>query len=257
MNTSAQDVGLDYVITGIEYNISLVKDVKVDYLVEAQTGKDIAEHTCTWVSKGEKEYLETKMYVGGNLELRDEASFDGQKGMTLNHSGRNKSGVISAEKPSPIVDRFNPRSLYGSVWHKDLITELKNGSVHLLPQESVSGVPCYVLQGKADEPGEFYYKIWIDPDRGFRPLRIEWLVNSRLVARTSDITLSQVTKDIWFPTVVTREIFDSKGNLYETDRMTVNSISVNQGQPDDAFALKYESGTDVWDKIANVGYTLP
>jgi hypothetical protein len=227
-------VSAEFVINGMEYSESLVRDVHATFM------RKITYESCTdttefeWTMKGNKHRLRQ---ITENKHKYVE-TYDGQY---LRHfrlspnrgSIREKFG-LGGEK-TPDVFGFH-------VYNIPVGEFLKVYNAKLFPEtERIDGHECYVIEAigpcphkmpflSEDVRPEVKVKVWVDPKRGFRPVQLEkGLVEKRIQPVYHKIQLRDFGNGIWFPVEGERV---SAGLVTE---LTVQDIEINQGVSDQLF----------------------
>ena len=136
---------------------------------------------------------------------------------------------------------------------------LSNGQTVLLPEkEIVEQSQCYVVHLKSiGEPNEHVgYKIWLDPEQGFLPRKIEIWSSGQVRAVIGPITLQRFGEGIWFPV---RAEFTSYLTSGESKRYSIEieQIRINEGLDESIFIPVFESGMTVYDEQLGSSYVVP
>ncbi len=281
----------------------------------------------TWGYAGGKEFYEGEMISGKSALLGrhgehgtnyseqvldragvsvEKKAFDGQKAYMYRQDslGKVKTGLVGSLRPEEFSATMTPRSLLGYD-AKDLSRESlgealsKASTLSIGESRTINGHMCVCVEaiGFETDPvsGAVYdVRVWVDPKRDFRPLRIEecdsieganrWKVPARTI---EDIELAQIG-GIWFPIKGTRstykvtEVLPPEGmsqeefdklplkEVREKGRISVAllggtqdvlmidqaTIRINQGIPDEAFRVVFPQGCVVWDEFIQMGYTV-
>lgn len=254
---SSTDLTLEFVTAGIKYNNSLIKSVKVEYdvYIIKNGQKTTTKHKEIWIKKGDKEYLQTKRFRDGNLILFDEVAYNGQKGMTLLHSQHPKipdSGVIYTGKPLPLDERFTWGNLYQEIWQTDISRRLEKDTIISFSKDTQSEKTYYIIHGKDKDTG-LGYRVWVDPKRSFRFIKIQHIgLKGNVVSEIYPIELKEFAGGIWFP--VKAIIKDPDSGL--VNECIATKIEINSEIPDEIFTLQYKKGTDIWDDSMKFGFTI-
>ncbi|MEX1232270.1 MAG: hypothetical protein WEB58_18640 [Planctomycetaceae bacterium] len=113
----------------------------------------------------------------------------------------------------------------------------------------------------------FGFRVWLDSDKNFMPVRIQRLLDisgEEIISSQNDTTVKQIEPGVWapvesinlaFPPVPRRELPVVK------PQRTVETVDLNRSRfnidvSDSAFALEIPSGTKVYDKISNTHYVF-
>ncbi len=238
-------------------------------------------------------------------KTEDTNAFDGEKQYHLRlQEGCFPSGSIRAFDPSSFRGIVTPTTLLGfdarELSRQTMGEALAGaGSVSIQKErEIIDGHPCHVIEAINIETDpvvkrSYDVRVWIDPERDYRPLRFEkyygfggnnrWKVLSR---RVDNIKLEKI-EDIWFPVEGTRTTY-KKGTLTRPNQMAEDeweslsdkqqyqvgifsnepmgntrllkidrdSIRINKGIPDQRFKINFPIGCVVWDDFKQIGYTV-
>lgn len=247
---------LEFIQKGIEYNLQKIKNTVVKY--EATFGKQMNnEIKGTWWWENQKEALEAEIYIDRKLMNKFKVVFANSVGKSFYEGDQAKnippSGSILPTAPPEFTYCF-PRKLFLKIFGENLINVINNGTAQLLGQEKIAGHDCFVLSGKVGEWRE--YKIWIDYNRDYRPLKIELFYKGKNEGFRSLIQNIQLEKinNIWVP--VYGEI-DSKDPDIVPVKVRVKEIKVNVELPENIFDIEYPSGTAIDDKLLGTTYYIP
>jgi hypothetical protein len=264
--------------------------------------------------KGKEFYSGTSFDMGDPAKLEalglpdkteDTNAFDGEKQYHLRlQEGSFPSGSIRAFDPSSFRGNVTPTTLLGfdtrELSRQTMGEALAGaGSISVKKEmEVVDGHSCYVIEAigvETDPVVKWSYdvRVWIDAERGYRPLRFEkyygfggnnrWKVLSR---RVDNIKLEKID-GIWLPIEGTRTTYKlgkltrpygmaedeweslSGKQKYQTGifsnepmanpkllKIDRDSIRINKGIPDERFKINFPHGCVVWDDFMQVGYTI-
>ena len=105
---------------------------------------------------------------------------------------------------------------------------------------------------------ENLYSVWLDPSVGNCPRKLEYTYPdperwTRIVFRD----YQQVDGAIWFPMEQIVEYSQDGGTTVSKVVSTVGEIHVGGAVPRENLLLKFPSGTDVRDEVADATYTVP
>ena len=176
----------DDVVKQIEYNERLIQDVqcKLNWF-ETESGFVIRE--CEWGYKNGKEYVSGTEYVrdenGKPTPLTRQYGFDGKvtrSYMYVPFSGDSKGGIYGYD-PRIFSIVPSPKTLLGYTLSQDgLYTLSELLSDEYVKEKNVgidnyNGTECIVLEAMSFQTNTSIYdvRIWIDPERNYRPLKIE------------------------------------------------------------------------------------
>jgi outer membrane lipoprotein-sorting protein len=266
---------LEEVIAGIKYNESLLKDWRLT-CIETIKPKDKPswEEIWVWAEKGEKLYREKKE-KDKNTPLSI-VSFDGE--VLRIWSNNNKAG-IKVPTHKDFVDCFfitvGPLHLFKILRYleKPLLTILEkekgNITVNLSDKiEYINGHPCYLLEiiWRGKEIGNYYleYQLWIDYQRGFRPIKMTEAMKDKNgnphLKSIIEVEIEKFGENFWFPVKGKIEgwVYDEKSGIraHTTYGLILKNIEINTELPDTFFKIRFPKGTMVYDDRTGVNYTI-
>jgi hypothetical protein len=225
-----------------------------------------------WCRQGAGEFLdEFTTFRDGNT-YGQLSAYDGQM---VRHLSRQSDGSIQGTfrkhcDPEVFTIPDTPRRLLG--WSLDTSRNCRLGE--LLSDKSViekraepaqlAGGECILLEVRLSPGGN--EKIWVDPQRDYRPVRIETYVDSvkpwfepRWIKRrlnlwsTTDIELQEIG-GVWFPVAGNIQHYP-RPRLFAlrkprpVRRMEVTEITLNRDIPPEQFTVRYPEGCLVYDGI--------
>ena len=133
---------------------------------------------------------------------------------------------------------------------QDSVTYLRENGFQIKGREYFHDILCYVLEAKQ---GDKSTKIWIAPERGFRPLKHESKIPRPVDALDSDIPMEALTKNrtiifyqqfgkIWFPKRVYCESFwvDFKVEepIFFRQTLETKNFKINHSIPAERFTVE-------------------
>ena len=186
---AADEIDLKTIIAGIKYHDSLIKSGRGGCVLEnnfhLQSSSTKAEYLFVFDKIGENSKIKV-MYQEGGPKKNMVQIFDGEKQWEIyDHEIENKKlyGVRHHFEMSRTLD---PRSwlTYGGQNYliEPLWKLLEKYESKIIGMEQLNGNDCYVIQ--TERPSSQSFKIWIAPQKGFRPIKIE---NKYVVAQVSPI----------------------------------------------------------------------
>lgn len=281
----AEDINLkEFLLKGLKYNLSLIRDaqVKYDERWEYPTGEK-SEINIEWKYKYNtgKEYMKIRLLDESlKREKITVVSIDYLRkvGFTLTHyikgalSKRAQGHILKENqmwrftnrgKPS----RVPPSSLFWLIWPGVTMEEiLSNPQAKVLSEkEYIEEDECFVVYlekfwKKGDSRYErrhgFGYKIWICPEKGFFPRKIEiWIPGRKKPLYIfGPIVLKKFKGDIWFP-IKTDIVYPfAKKSEYSKQTIEYTDIKINQGIKDEEFGIKFPKGTEVYDERTGIEF---
>jgi hypothetical protein len=264
-----------------------------------------------WGYENGKEFIEGEQWSGDDGERstsRIKYAFDGdkQRNFRANTGEKRTTGGVYALDPTTFSVYGTPKVLLGYGVKQNAQETLgeilagvqERGRVKLRGIEAIRGHACHVVEAMGvDDGGELFdVRVWIDAERGFRPLQIErfrrlqgvsqWTV---LCHRIDNIVL-EAFDGVWFPVRGDRQFFNVRWLLPEgmnaaefekryahlsgTERRRVMSVSVsprhpkrrieiepgtielNRGIAPESFSVTFPKGCRVWDDFIQTGYQV-
>lgn len=133
---------------------------------------------------------------------------------------------------------------------QDSATYLRENSFEIIGREFFRDLLCYVLETKEEDKST---KIWIAPERGFRPIKRESKIPRPVDALDSDIPMEALTNNrtiiwyeqfgkIWFPKRVISESFwvDFKVEepIFFRQTLETKNFKINHSIPAERFAVE-------------------
>jgi hypothetical protein len=145
---------------------------------------------------------------------------------------------------------------------RTLITEEPRASIsvtkEVVPGTSITSYRLDVLGNRVNRNA----RIWIDPSRDFRPIRIEEYRSTdpdqpwdRLMYVISDVELKQID-GIWIPISGHKKVFGQTIEVAITIEIDEASIRLNKPIPLEKFSIQFPTGTRVYDGTINTFYTI-
>ena len=174
------------IVKQIQYNENLIQDVQCTFRwFETQTDQTLKE--CQWGYKNPKEFISGTRYgttEDGTIEPFTEIiAFDGKVTRDYRYvpSSEDKTGGIYAYNPYVFNVDPSPKTLLGYTISQDgnytLSALLSNKYVKEknVQAETFQGRECIILQAMGFRTNRDIYdvRIWIDPKRNYRPLKME------------------------------------------------------------------------------------
>lgn len=261
------EMDIDFIAAGMENTSHIITDLSVKYRVEGdighkpESGSQKFWFKGTWVKKGFKEYLEQEQTLEPGITNFAIYAYDGEKttGWALDpaHPDDPGTGRIIKGKLHPAFEaNFAPARLAFEVDGTEVswVQALRNGTCQIIGKEVIGGYLCHVLEGKITPEDFRHYKVWIDTERGFMPLKIEINIKGgdEIVAIYDSVVLQKYLENIWLPI----EAAHHGRTPGYVEKMTTQEIKINQGISDDFFVLKWKNGTGVWDEIIGTPFRI-
>lgn len=203
----ADDVKLEYVLEGIKYNDSIVKNcsIKMSYIEETTKStegnnafrdllsKDPEAPLPPLLQKEERQYYEYNIVLKGQkLKIEEKHyeyspknerepikllyhylfAYDGEKTRRIYYFPEDETKLEAAISSEPISSSYG-RDAIPLVFTDFLGSTLSQyPEMKLIEKTRMDGYDCYLLEGPHIR-GNKKVKIWVAPEIGFRPLRIE------------------------------------------------------------------------------------
>jgi hypothetical protein len=237
------------------------------------------------------------------VETKVATAFDGDKVFFFrSKAGTNYlGGAIRSLNPSTFSVKFTPNILLGSCARgngRSLLGEILSQSAQVTirsDREVIGGQSCYVIEALETDkyPGITYNtRAWIDPQRGFRPVKVETYENRiegdpwAILRQRVEVTRMEEIGGMWVPLEGIRSYYvlepgsDAASrpagaedlpikeklrlgilSLRESPPRTKlvvgrDSMKLNNEIPASSFVIEFPRGTRVWDAIVGIGYQV-
>ena len=313
--SSSEEVGVDELIQSIRASEKLIHDLTANvseytitdningpehtdlYPEDGLTGSGRWYFTSGHLERLERTFLVIDAANESTRQLRQDMSHDGERYYKFMHSTQN--GTITAEFSDIHVALRVPRTFLGyglttygpkNISLSDLLA-LGQDTKIISHDSQIDGFSCIevktIMKDDLRHPDAFADRVvvWIDPEHGFKPRRIESYRNDvgSLNIVHSDIKLVEAAPGIWLPIEgywswhapkeleYIREDIPEEKIWYETTevrhaafryesmvllekRMVVDGYEVNSGLSKDFFRYKFPPGAAVYDNILKEGY---
>jgi len=195
-----------------------------------------------------KSYYRWKTLSGKAL-LDEIEVYDGETSKSywpLSNEGR-----VNAKVARTYVERLVPIPFLQLIDSETLLSLLENDRLKMdAKKASIDGSSCYVLTYESKQAN---HKIYVDPDIGYMPRRIEkYNVHPDIPGRYY-LSQRRIFKDyinpepaLWFPKRIEVESFRPSSKTSTLILVIVTEIVLNQELPDDTFTLTFPSNTNVY-----------
>jgi hypothetical protein len=320
------EISPDELINNIKINENLIQNVRAHFSVVLVEKNGYLEDVMDWGYEGGKEYLRgtenflpNEMYEIENCTnlkmhtketVKTETAFDGSKCYFYRKSSNEQNpirsrGAVSPLNPSVFCYKLTPNILMGydvkEFGRSSLAETIKQAESFSIKRdmETINDRSCYVIEINSAEidPGSkipWDAKVWIDPERGFRPQRIEKYFGGvkgnnkyKVLRQRTDILEMKQVDGIWFPIKGLRSWFkisdvtppegmsvEDFGKLPEEERrclgkydikkepltrmVTVDydTIRINKGIDEKEFKVTFPVGCAVFDEFIQSGYVV-
>lgn len=320
------NISPEALINHVQHSEALIQNVKADLSIVLVEKNNYLEDTLNWGYEDGKEYFrgtvnylpnevyETEDCTSLKLHTKEtvqiKTAFDGEKCFFYRKSSNERNpersrGAIAPLNPSVFSYKITPNVLmgydvkeFGRSSLAEAITQAESFHVKEA-MEQVNGRLCYVIEIDSVEidPSSkvpWDAKVWIDPERGFRPVRIEKYLGGvegdnkyKVLRQRTDVLEMRQVDGIWFPikgqrawfTIsevtppagMSRKEFDDLSDqerrrvgTYElkksptTRLVTVDfdTIRINQGIEEQEFRVQFPLGCSVYDEFLQSGYVV-
>ena len=242
----------------------------LEYKFKIRTGTNEAMETriisTQWVPSKGWERIDQTIYIPNeyskitkDLEAleRQVSAWDGESGKTLNvdpTTDEATQGQTGRNKPaSNTINPMTALKLKGGTApngkEANYIEYLKLSKNKIEGTEIINGKEMVILLMNATPsvPAKdgLIYRLWLDPERGAMPVRLEYILYGKLEHTIPNIKLKEVEDGIFIP-----EAFEMISALGDGNRMEFQadpkSIKVNQGLTQASFTVEFKRGLPVW-----------
>jgi hypothetical protein len=257
-NTIGSEVDVAFIEAALRAQFSSIQDLKASIHCEVTTpeGAFFYRQEMIWMKKGEMEYLEKLTTYPDGKQTKTFDAWNGKRGTTWiyeplrpEHAG---TGAIIPDVPGDISDRYAARifmTFQGQLWPDFLATHPRD-----LVVEQRGGQPLYRIEGqtflKDGVTPDLSWKVWVDPEYGFMPIRWEIGPPAREWLDVREVVEFQKVNGLFLPKRSVRRAWN--GTI---ENITLE-IEVNKGIPDSQFELQWTKGTGIYDHIRQKGYIV-
>ena len=113
-------------------------------------------------------------------------------------------------------------------------------------QEDIDGFNCWRVDVAEPMRGIQRYSIWVDPNIGFCPRRVEMATGERSVPTAAKFQdYRELAGGVWFPMKQVNE-GDAGGGKRYTSILTVSEANAGKTFPKDSLLVKFPSGTELY-----------
>lgn len=246
---------LEFIQKGIEYNIKQIQNIEIEFESILMGKENIRKIKGKFFLKDGNKALEGEIYENEELKDKFKVTYSNSIGKSLHYENIKKgipcSGSILSSEPPEFVYNY-PARLFLEIFGEDMVKVIKNGNLKLIGEEKLDGQDCFVLSGEVGKWKE--YKIWIDYNRSYRPLRIELVYKPKnekyYTVLIENIVLKKIL-DTWIP--VYGEIKSDNPDIIPV-KIKVLKVEINKEIPKEVFDIKYPPGTGINDKISGTSY---
>ncbi len=283
----AEDVSLETILQGIEYNDSLLRNAKGTFIVKVQRGEFLEVPTPvagTEVKLASSKTIETLFYaidyedqrIRCNIEcFKDDGTgilteekkayvsqraFDGVKRYTLHDTQLQMisagSVIPEASDPDSFGLTYTPVHT-GYRWGQ----LLRKMAVELKGTETIDGASCYVLEFTKGDEIPSKVKVWVNPENGYRVER-RLTQSSRGGSEVYDVEYKEFPDGARFPVKGRKRWFTIKSDgTIKVDMSFVMSVDesaqqleVNGNLADSLFAIDPPKGTMIVNLDTRISY---
>lgn len=162
--------------------------------------------------------------------------------MMKSDNGLPAEGIV-AQHPNPndMEDLTRVESVVGYSASADLYWLIKSGTV-LQKRENVDGHSCWGIAYDT-VPDVQRHVIWVDPDIGFCPRRVDLILQKQLRIRRTMSDYRDIGCGVWFPREVVFETFSKTGSLQLKDRVRVDDAEIAPIDSKTKLGIEFPPGT--------------
>ncbi len=142
------------------------------------------------------------------------------------------------------------------------------GKVTVRPYlEPIAGQSCHVVEIGLPEqktgPVRYKHVFWMAQDKGMCVMKYQWWDNQKTDSYKLDIETEILEiaktnmndKSIWYPKKSSRTLYGNEGHLSKRE-LTVEEFIPNIKVDENTFTINFPLGTDVYDRLRNISYTV-
>ena len=182
---------------------------------------------------------------------------------TLGHIGKEYSSW-SRLNESMLTGLFTNDTSLSSIF-KGSLEDIAALDIQKISEEKKDGLECYVLKGETenDSGSSGKYRIWLSKKHRCRPVFIEVVspdnVNIAFPPYKIDVGIEykEHGDDIWFPSYMEKNKFDSRGRLIVKESITVHdNFTVNSDIDASVFEMTFPVGLTVFNNLSMEKYEV-
>ena len=209
-----------------------VRTLEAMYLKEKVTNKTAAEADISDIDITNRTIERSYNRISGEYrELTEWDSGTPASGIDTHKPELNALGLMTPVES--VVGYFGSASFYYLVEH---------GTV--LEKKEIDGHDCWGVA--YDVPGVLQrHVVWVDPDIGFCPRRIELILNNKLRRCKSLCDYHKIGENVWFPKEITYERFSKTGEPEPSSTIKVANAKLIPLEPDIKLRVHFPPGTSV------------
>ena len=238
-----KDEALKFIQDGVASRAQIIKSASMKYEVIFSGKKDMKINGQMWID-GTSKAMEVESYEYGKLNLRFKVVSSDSVNKSFYYGDPekkepNQGSILTAEPPEFVYP--NPTHLFLYIFKTtNIVDALTNGTAQFEGKENIGDQECYIISGEISK--YFKYRVWIAPDRDFRPLKIEHYYGEGKEGwkTATDIKLEKID-GIWFPTYAEMVPVGDEDVLPIT--IKVLEVELNKKLPDKTFDIEFPHGT--------------
>lgn len=184
--------------------------------------------------------------------------------LTIHADGKEATGVIDDKFAADLGNREFPDVVRFPLDVSTLTALVRRGTVSPERQD-IDGKACWLVETPSNYTKDQTLGMWLDPDIGFCPRRVEMRGPREIDLETIDFqeykelgngVYSPMEIHIRFANKVKTTGMPPVGSMLECV-MRVSKAQIDQPIPDSELAVDFPSGTLVYDKVKDMKYTQP
>ena len=163
--------------------------------------------------------------------------------LTERDNGAPASGIDTRKPELNALGLMTPvESVVGYFGSASLYYLVEHGTV--LDKKEIDGHDCWGVA--YDVSGVLQrHVVWVDPDIGFCPRRIELILNNQLRHCKSLCDYHKIGENVWFPKEIMYERFSKTGESVTSSTIKVTDIKLIPLEPDIKLRVHFPPGTSV------------
>jgi hypothetical protein len=277
-------LGVEAILEGWESNYGSIRSMEVSYTYQLLDFKPPATNPdfsglvryqhLERVEEGKRYHTRYSTAKNGFIKSENlmENSFDGE--ITREYSAMDKAGMICSGLIGRDVETMNvlkqfmlldtARSRKYAEEYPEGIPRfslfLRSPKAKVLPLlEPVAGQLCHLVEiiDKTERTNNVF-KIWVAHERGMLPLKYQHYLNNVLTIEHEVEEIGYTETDgqgIWYPKEV-YQIQNRKTFGTMKFQLTTHKFVPNIKTHDNTFRFDFPNGTRIWDKVADIQYTV-
>jgi hypothetical protein len=197
-------------------------------------------------------YTATKSYDRATGEYRELTKFDGSPPQGVTDSIKTHLNMVSRlmvrmnlsyhGTSEDLEQMTRVESVVDYIFGASLYEIVRDGIV--LEKKKIDGHNCWAVVHDTI-PDVQRCVIWVDPDIGFCPRRIDLIMNKQLRRSQTMRDYRQIGNGVWFPREVVFEAFSKTGKLHERSTITVDDARLVRVGPKVKLQVTFPPGVDI------------